>query len=343
MTHCELASHVGDVELWWIPRPRSPRTSLRRALLAGAVLLPGIIAAAAWGWAVVGDARGLWPWSREDITGAQILLRYLSVLVVAWGYVVLRSAPAWVRARRLAREDLAAAEHAVADTAADPARWRRAGVHLHRSCLLRREVWPGLPQRVGELDEQIRRHLRPGRRLYIYYPDRPPPLPETPEAGFEPRVVLSAVFGWWTIPMFVVLASTVYAELTGSLKSQQWFTLRVFNFVVLASLLLALIYTCIMALMGRRQYFRFAPGVAELLSYGIIGRHPTVQAIGLREGDVVLDLTGSSIVLGAFQKNRGRPPRRHYLARSPEVIETCLRAVLSTAAVRPLPETQLVD
>lgn len=83
--------------------------------------------------------------------------------------------------------------------------------------------------------------------------------------------------------------------------------------------------------------------MAELLTFGVVGRRAKVRSIRLRDGDVVLDLTGSSVVLAALGGSASQRPHRYYLARRPEVIEACLRAALSRAATHPLPQTQLVD
>jgi len=334
----ELPETAGDVEVWWIPRPAPPRVPVRTALLVGTVLLLFCSGMAAWSVALSGDASDLWPWSIGPINGAQIALRYLSILLVAWLYIVARSLPAWVRAIRQARRDLG-------DTQAfiGRGRWKEAARVLHRYCLMQQEVWGRLPARVATLDAAIRPHLDARRRLYVYYTGGPPPLPDTPTAGFAPRVVPAALVGWWTMLIFVALAATTYAELTGVLRSQQWRMLRAANFVILAGCLGAYAYVYLITALGRQHYFRFAPGVAELLTFGVFRTRARVQAIHLRESDTVLDLTGSAVVLATFRPERRRGMQSHHLAKRPEVVEACLRAVLSTAPMHAMPDARLVD
>ena len=329
----DLPETLGEVELWWVECPPSPRLTVRNAVAVAVLAAVAFLAAVVWALAGAGQVSDLWPWSRGEVSGPQVALRYLSVLLVAAVYVLVRSIPAWVRCVRTARSDLDAAEQLTR-----LARWRQAGIRLHRHGLLWRRVWRRLPEQVRELDGAIRRGLQRRRRLYIYYWREPPPLPETPEAGFSPRIVPAAITRWWTLPVFIVLLATAYAELTGTLHGQQWRTLRAVNFVVLTALLGGYGYVYLTVALGRRDFFRFAPGVAELLIFGVVGRRAKVRSIRLRDGDVVLDLTGSSLVLAALSGSAGQRARRYYLARRPEVIEACLRA-----AMHPLPETQLVD
>ncbi len=338
MAAVDLPQSVGGVELWWIRRPAPARVTVRTASAVSLILLIMCSVAACWSVSLSGDVSGAWPWSIGPINGAQIVLRYLSVLLVAWGYVVARSCPAWLRLTRQARADLVETERLV-----EARNWQDAARTLHRYSLLWTEVWRRLPARGRQLDTVIREHLTSNRRLYIYYVDAPPLLPDTPEAGFAPRVVPSAIVGWWTMLTFLVLAATTYAELTGALRSQQWRALRAVNFLVLAACLTGYAYLYLMAVLGKRQYFRFAPGIAQMMAFGIVGTRAKVRSFHLRECDVVLDLTGASVVLATPSGPDPKARHRYHLARKPQVIDACLRAVLSTATVRDLPESRLVD
>lgn len=333
-----LPETVGDVELWWIQRPPAPRTTLRRAVAVAAFFIPACIAVALWVHHESHDLWDPWPWAYGSVSGPHVAMRYLFIIAVALLYVLLRSVSAWVRAAGTASSDLEAAE---ASTAAG--RWREAGLLLHRYCLLQQELWTRVPDRVRQLDEVIRRHLQPRRRLYVYYVKRPPPLPNTPEAGFAPRVAPAAVVRWWTVPLFLFLLATAYNELTAVLGGEPWYGLRAVNFLVLAVLVVVYLYLQVTAALGRRHYFRFAPGVAEYLTFGIVGRRARVRSIDLRRQDAVLDLTGPSVALATVPPAPSGKPRCYHLARRPEVVETCLRAALSTAPMREMPRAQLVE
>ena len=334
----DLPPSAGGVELWWIRRPAPPRTTVPRAAATGVILVAVCLAAMMWSAALSPGRADIWPWSIGKINSAQVAMRYLSVFLVAWVYVVLRSLASWVRSARQARRDLTATSDLVMAE-----RWPEAARTLHRCCLLWRDVWGRLPARAPVLDEIIRTRLQPRRRLYVYYVGSPPAIPDTPEAGFAPRVVPGAMVGWWTMVVFVALAATTYAELTGALRSQQWRVLRAVNFAVLACCLLGYAYVYVMTALGKRQYYRFAPGVAQLLTFGIIGLRAKVQSICLRKHDAILDVRGSSVLLAVVQPAGAPGSRSCRLARRPDVIETCLRAVLSTAPVREMPDAQLID
>ncbi|HUU84112.1 MAG TPA: hypothetical protein VM243_11470 [Phycisphaerae bacterium] len=334
----DLPQSVGGVELWWVQRPPAPRTTVRRAVGVAGVFIPLCIAAVVWAHYATHNVWDLWSWAYGDVSPPFAAMRYLLIIAVALLYALLRSLPAWARGARTARSDLAAAEEL-----ARAGRWREAGLHLHRHCLLWCEVWSRVPDQVRRLDNTIRAHLRPRRRLYIYYLKRPPALPETPEAGFAPRVAPAAVVRWWTVPVFLVLLATAYNELSAVLGGQPWYGLRAVNFLLLAVLVVAYSYLQVITVLGRRHYFRFAPGVAQYLTFGIIGRRAKVQAIDLRNADATLDLTGPSVILATIPSPPSSGSRCYHLARRADVIEACLRAALSTAAVREMPTVQLVD
>ena len=79
------------VDIWWIERPVRPRVSVRSAVIGSAVLLPLSAAAVLWALAVSPGYEVLWPWSEVRAGGAQVLLRYLFVLLVALLYALIRS------------------------------------------------------------------------------------------------------------------------------------------------------------------------------------------------------------------------------------------------------------
>jgi hypothetical protein len=334
----QLPHRMGDVELWWLNRPARPRMSIRSAVIGVCILIPISAAAAGRVLAVTDDAESLWPWSDPNASAEQIVLRYLFVLIVALFYALARSLPAWIRSTRQANSDLVEAEGFC-----DQGRWFEAAIRLHRHCVLRREVWRRLPVKVRALDERIRPYLDHRRRVYIYFKGRPPELPEFPEAGFSPMVVPTAIVGWWSVPMIILLAATAYAELSGTLKSTAWTSIRAANFFVLAGLILIYVYLYAAAALGRRDYFRFAPGIAEFMSFGIIGRRAKVRSIRLRECDVILDLVGPKLTLATVPESPRQKQQQYILNKKPEVIEASLRAVFSTASIREMPNTQLVD
>lgn len=324
---------VGSVEVWSVERPRGPRLSPRAALIAGVIVLPSFISALWW---VHSRGERVWPWGTVTLLAPsvpQYLLRYLYLLTAGFFYVVAVSAPAWRRLARTAREDLDDARRLV-----ELGEWPAAALHLHRHVLLR----GALDDDVVRLDQLISPHLQPGRRLYLYYWGTPPTLPDSPEAGFQPRVVpVSTAGGWWTAGIVALVAVAMFGHLAGVLASGDWRSLARLNFIVEAGVVLAYGAVVMGGLLGRRAYFRFSPGVAELLRFKLRASATETQAISLRRCDVFLDLTGPGAVLSLADRASGRRMAEYELGRGREITETCLRAVLSTAPEHPLPPHEL--
>jgi hypothetical protein len=258
------------------------------------------------------------------------------------------SAPAWRRLARTAHQDLNDARRF-----AERGEWQAAALHLHRHVLLRAELktstlakggYRGAPvdAEVARLDQYLAPHLSPGRRLYLYHSKTPPVLPESPEAGFQPRVVpVATAGGWWTAGIVSLVAVAMFGHLAGALASGDWRSLARLNFIIEAGAVLAYVVVVMGGFLGRRTYFRFSPGVAELLRFKLRARSTETQAILLRRCDVFLDLTGPGTVLSLADRTTGRRVAEYELGRGAEVVETCLRAVLSTAPEHTLPAHEL--
>ena len=332
---------VGDVSVWWIARPRGARLGPRTALAAALVILPLFVAVLAW---VRLREERLWPWTTVtpmSPTAAQYMLRYFYLLLGGFLLAVVSSMPAWRRLRDLAQRDLRTAR-----TCAEEGDWASAGLHLHRAAVLRAEL--GI-RPSGDRDEEIERldaliapRLPPLRRLFIYHAALPPALPESPESGFQPRVVpISVAGGWWTAAIITIVAVAMLGHLSAALAARDWRALVNLNFIVEAAVLLAYGYLGLTGLLGRRRYFRFSPGVAELLHFKLRAGASETESIPLRRCDVYLDVTRPSAMLTLVDRDRRRRIAEYELGGGREVIETCLRAVLSVAPEHPLPKDEL--
>lgn len=328
---------IAEVGVWWVQRPASPRVSPRVAWATACIILPPLAATLVW---VHRSGEPLWPWSTlTPITasGRLYLLRYLMLLAGGLAYLLLSSAPAWLRVSRTARADIEDAERAVRE-----GRWEQAALHLHRHALLRGDLGRPPDARTEPLDHTVGPHLTPHRRLYLYYRTDPPPIPDTPGAGFQPRVVpVSIAGGWWTGLIAALLAVGLVSELRDALVTGQWRMLLNVNFIVVAALLVVYAYLYTAGFFGRRSYFRFTPGTAELLHFKVRASRTRTETIPLRACDVCLDLTRPTAVLTFVDRAGGRPLADYHLTRDPQTIETCLRAVLSQAPIHPLPAGEL--
>ncbi|MCK4659168.1 MAG: hypothetical protein KAV82_06560 [Phycisphaerae bacterium] len=328
---------IGQVGVWWIERPAGPRVPPRVGLCAVLLVVPPVAAVLTW----VGlRGEALWPWS--TVTPAlpshpQYLLRYLLLLAGGVVYIVGRSVPAWVRLARTARADIAQAQNEV-----QSGRWEQAALHLHRHALLRGELSRRVDPAVIELDQAARPHLPTHRRLCIYYRRSPPPVPESPTAGFQPRVVpLSIAGGWCTGVIVAVLMIGALTEARDAWLTGQWQALGNLGFVVLVLALAVYAYIYTVGFLGRRSYFRFAPGIAELLQFKVRASKTQAETIALRSCDVFIDLTRPAAILAFVECSSNRRIAEYHLSRSPQTIETCLRAVLSDAPVHTLPNGEL--
>ena len=328
---------IGEVSVWWIPRPMGARLSPRFAVLVVLLVVPPLAATLWW---VSARGEALWAWSTVvpfEPSGPQLLLRYLLLLGVALALGVAVSAPAWGRLARTARRDLAQAEGA-----ARAGRWEEAALRLHRYGLLRGERGRAAAPAAGALDQLCRPHLPTQRRLHVYYGADPPPVPEMPAAGFEPRIVPQSVAGgWWTGAIVALLAVGALAELRDAWVSRHWQDLLNVNFVLAAVLLAGYAGAYVLGFLGRRSYLRFAPGVVERLQFAVRTDRTRVAAIAVRDCDAFLDVTHRTAAFDLVERATGRRLMSCCLARNPDTVEACLRTILSEAAQRPLPEREL--
>jgi hypothetical protein len=272
---------------------------------------------------------------------SQLAVRYLSLASVGLLYLVLRSLPGWVRAGRVIRADRRAIESRIKEGA-----WAEAACRLHRCTHLRRELFgPGrTPSWAKQADDRVRPHLSAARRLYVHYRDPAPALPGRPEAGFTPRVVpVSVAGGWWMVPIVLVLAAAVLADVGAAVHRRAFAGLATVNFVVAATIVVVYLTTHLLALLGWRTYFRFAPGVAEVLNYRIWRSRPDVSTVPLRAYDTLLDLTGSSIILTLVERGARAWTRVWQLRNNTENRDVCLRALFSRAEIPGLSREHLVD
>jgi len=331
---------IGDAAVWWAPRPAGPRTSVRAAVIAGVLLAVGM------GVAVVWTLRhGLEPWPWPTIvpmtpTASQLAVRYLSLAFAGLLYLTLRSLPGWLRVGRVLRSDESAIEPRMKQNA-----WAEAACRLHRCAHLRRELYgPGrMPAWAEEADARIRPHLSSARRVYVHYRDEPPLVPDRPEAGFTPCIVpVSVAGGWWMVPIVLVLAAAVLADLGTAIHRGSYGHLASVNFIVAATIVVAYLGTHLLALLGWRTYFRFAPGVAEVLNYRVWRSRPDVSTVPLREYDALVDVTGPSVVLTLVERRTRAWYRVWQLRNTAENREVCLRALLSSAEVPDLSREHLM-
>jgi len=307
---------IGNADVWWIPRPAGPRTSVRAAAVAGVLLAGCMAGAVVWTW------RGgleLWPWPtvvHMTPTASQLAVRYLSLAFAGLLYLTLRSLPGWLRVRRVLRSD----ESAV-------------GPCMEQGALRRELHGPGrMPLWAEKADGLIRPHLSSARRVYVHFRDAVPRIPERPEAGFTPCVLpVTVAGGWWMVPIVLVVAAAVLADLVTAVHRGSWGHLASVNFVVAATIVIVYLCAQLLALLGWRTYFRFAPGVAEVLNFRVWRNRPNVSTVRLREYDVLLDVTGSSIVLTLVDRRTRAWYRVWQLRNSAANREICLRALLSTA------------
>ncbi|MCP4594771.1 MAG: hypothetical protein GY842_28905 [bacterium] len=330
---------VGEVEVWWIERPGGARVAPRVALSALVVIAVPLVLLLWW---LDGQGERWWPWTtvvQFSPSLGHYVLRYLLLLGGAAVYVVGSSALAWRRLGLTAQADLDQAQ-----SAADGGRWSEAAVCLHRYGIMRSELGRQAEPRAQALDRMVRPHLGGGRRLYVYHRSTAPPVPETPSAGFQPQVVpISVAGGWWIGLVVAVLAIGALAELRDALVTGVWSGLLNVNFVAAAAILAVYAYVSAAGFLGRRSYFRFAPGTAELLRFRAFAASTHIDTIPLRECDVFLDVTGFSATVAFVERSGGRVVAEYHLSRSPRTLEICFRAVLSAAPVQALPERELTS
>jgi|GEM_PF-3550850 len=329
-----VVTYVGLAAVWWIPKPLGPRISLRAAAIAWFL---GFLALAVTILFLEAHSKPLWPFGRQISSAPEILMRYELIFLVCLAYVTGLSATIWFRYRGLARADAAAINKAIQEE-----RWELAALLLHRYCLLVSAIWRRVPSQVDAWDSILIRKLPHHRRFYVYYRDTPPSLPADATASFVPAIVPSAQPSLWSAAALIPVAFLLYTLVVDILERGHWQRAVLFNAVLLAAILVCYGTYFFTSLLGRSNYFRFSPGVMQLLRFMIRRRKPVIETFDLREIDVVLDLSSPSP--GLILLN---PPgyRRvtFRLPRGPEVIEALFRATLSTVPTPPLSEDQLVE
>jgi hypothetical protein len=329
-------STVGPVAVWWIPKPRGPRTSLRSAGIAWLIVLPMTVATLWW---LNATSRPLWPFGRPISGFAEILLRYELTFLACLIYVTCCSLPVWWSHRRLAKRDARAIEAAIHEH-----RYEFAALLLHRYCLLVSAIWRRVPAQVTAWDTVLRERLSRHRRLYVYYREgQPAPsLPPDPDAGFAPAIVPPPQPSAWWILGLLPLAFLLYALLVDIARHGRLERVVVVNVVLLAFILVTYGGYFLLALLGRSHHFRFGPGVMELVKFALGRRRPAIETFDLRGMNVALDL--SSRWCGMTLLNTPTHARETFrMPRTADAVEGIFRAVLSAAPRPPLSDDQLVE
>ena len=345
-TEAAWPRRVGEVDCWVVHLPRAPRLTLRKAAVLWALAL--VVVAGVWLWAEATSVEEigedwyavLYPWGRADPTPAHIVMKYVYVAVVFLVYATGMTWGRWIVWGRHARLEWARLQD---DLAAGD--WWSAARRLHRFCVLRQGLHTRLPAEVVALDRAIGQHVPPRRRLHLYYRTEVPPVPPAPTAGFAARaVMLSRPMAWAAVALVPLLLFGVH--LVRHIGTAGWSLLWQLDTTVNLTLVIGLVIGYgmfyLLRVLGRCRYMRLAPGVVQLLQFGIGGRRPRIETVDLRAGHAALDLQGRRTVLTCSAWNGRRTPGFRF-RRSPESIEAALRAVLSDAPTPPLPDDVLVD
>ena len=326
-------TYTGPVAVWWIPKPAGPRVSLRTA---GITWFLAVLVLAGTTLLLQAQSKPLWPFGRRISSAAEIAMRYELILLVCLVYVTVRSCGVWLRCRRLARVDARAVDRAI-----QAERWELAALLLHRYCLLMSAVWRRVPAQAGAWDSMLSRRLPRHRRLYVYYRGDRPALPTDVTASFALAVVPPPQPSLWSAVGLIPVAFLLYGLLFDIVQRGHWQRAILFNAVLLGAVLVGYGLYFFMALLGRSHYFRFAPGVMQLVKFTVGRRRPVIETFDLRRLNAVLDL--SSPWPGLTLLNTGRYRRETFrLPTRGPVLEALFRASLSTAPSPPLPEDQLV-
>lgn len=327
------SDRVGGVSVWWISCPRAPRLTIRTA-----AILTLILTAASVATAFVVQLRGesLWPWGPGEFSAWQTVLRYVWIVIVCVAYAVLLSVPAWIRlslairgARRRLTESLRRED------------WPKAALHLHRLCLLHAGLWGRVPPMAVMLDGLLRRRLPATRRLYVYHRQVPPVVPTDPLSSFTPEVVPIGQPSIWTAIGLLPVAFVVYVIVDVHTRGA-WHPLVVANVVLVSALFLAYLGYHVLAWLGRLRYLRLAPGVVEWVRFPVRPGPPRIERVDARAADAALDLTGLWPILTLTPRAGGRRRAWRLPRKRADVIEAVMRALLSEAAVPPLPTEQLL-
>ncbi len=326
-------SYVGPTAVWWIPKPRGPRTSLRNAGLGWLIALPLTGFTLAW---IRAQGEPLWPFGRDVISPAQMVLRYEIVLLVYLTYISLRSLPGWWRYRRQAKRDVLAIDAALGDE-----KWERAALLVHRYCLCVFSLWNRLPGRVTAWDSILRKRIGRHRRFHVFFQGRPPPLPTDARSGFTPHIVppnqpsMIVLIGLVPIGLLLLLMIVEVA------RQDRWELILTFNVVLLLTVLISYGGYFALALLGRSHDYRLAPGTFQVVRFGILRRHPHIATYDLRAVDVSLDISAPWATLRLHSPGSLKG-RNFSFPKSTEHVDAVIRAVLSTAPSPPLPSDALM-
>ena len=327
-------TYTGPAAIWWIPKPRGPRVSLVTAAAAWLIGLSLTAATMLWSHS---QSSPLWPFGRPVLSSVEILLRYEIILLVCLAYVTLCSLRRWVQHIRVARHDARAI-----DAATRAERWETAGLLVHRYCLMVSAIWRRVPALATSWDEILRQKLPRHRRLYVYYRGPLPSLPTDPTASFTPAVMPPPHPSLWSAIGLVPVGLLLYWLVLDVIQRGYPQRIVLFNAVLLGVVLLTYGSYFLLSLLGRSNFFRFAPGVAQLVKFGLSRRRPKIETYDLRQVHAVLDLSSRWPGLTLLD-TPGYKRETFRLPRGDDVIEAVFRASLSTAPTPPLPEETLVD
>jgi len=191
-------------------------------------------------------------------------------------------------------------------------------------------------------DGIIRKRLPRLRRFYIYFEGEPPKEPMDASASFTPQVIPPPHPSMFSALALLVIVILLYSLILDIIKHGYWQRILLFNAVLLLLILIGYGTYFLAVLLGKSHYFRFAPGIVQLIKYKLLFRRPAIETYRLGELDVVLDVSGSSPAM-TFLNTPGYKRETFRLSHGEEVIEALFRAVLSTAPSPPLPEENLVE
>lgn len=326
--------YMGPVAVWLVPKPRGPRFSLRHCAIAWLILLPLVAANVLW---VQAESDTWWPFGRRVAHMSEVLLRYELVILVCLAYVTLVSLPIWIRYRRLARDDARALNQAIENR-----QWDRAGLLLHRYCLFFSAIWRRLPASVAAWDAILSGRLSRHRRLYVYYSGNPPQLPQDAASGFAIAIVRPPRPSVWSAAALIPIALMLYLLIIEVIRVGDPHQAFLFNTVLLSVILVMYTTYFFTALLGRSSFFRFAPGLMQVVQYQSLRRKPAIQSFQLRTQDIAIDLASSWPALSLL-KPYNEKPDVFRLPRDSEALDAIFRAALSTAPIPPLPDDLLVD
>jgi hypothetical protein len=306
---------------------------VRNAALGWLIALPVTAATMLWCHA---HSEPTWPFGRDTTSPGQILLRYELIGLVYLAYVTIRSIPVWFRYRAIARRDAPAI-----DASIRAEQWERAGLLLHRYCLLVSAVRRRMPGQVNAWDGILRRRLTRHRRLYLYAHGPFPSLPPDPMASFSPAVLRPLQPSLWSLVGLIPIALMLTLMFVEVQRQGRWEILLAFNVVVLTLLCVSYGIYFVLALFGRSKYYRLAPGVLQVIRFAVPRRRPRIRTFHLRRMHVVLDLTAPWLSCSVTDGDAGRRTTFRF-PKGPEAEEGLLRAVLSTAPTPPLSEEDLL-